>query len=763
MPERPAVPAHPAAVLVVSREAEPGAAERTRVTIQAQSVSPPAGIVVADPTMRYLESLRDVARRYPGHDVVCMRAGVELPFAWDARLAKAAYADAGIAAAVPMCDASTLHSLVEGELREAAGPQWPLIDRSAYCMGARGYYETPAIHPVCAYVRHDALDSLGELEEADADDARTLDLLARRWRAVGRMAVVCDYIYVGYDGAELPASRGADPTDVAAFALHNPLGSVRRALNDALRSGLPPVSTPALDSRPVQLHIMHFWGGGLDKWVRDFCRADSRRTNLMLATYRIGEQGGQRIVLYSDPDARVPIRTWDIARPLRSTALASIEYRAILEQVIREFDVESIVVSSLIGHSLDALRQRLPTVVVSHDFYPICQAINPRFDAACRTCRSEELESCGRSNPHFLTLGSPTPAEWNALRDAYVAILLERAIEMVVPSPSVAETMKRLEPRLGPLSIRVIPHGTGMAGERLAPAPLEASGRMRIVVMGRLVENKGADLLRAAAPQLRQLADVTLVGCGPHAMPLARECGWAAIEGYRLEELPGILRSIHPHAGILASVVPETFSYTLSELWAMGIPPLATALGSFRDRIRDGVDGFLFEPDAAALVQVVQGLRAEPARLASAATAIASMEVRTPADMVRDYDTLLPSEPRAVARFAVGIGTKTALTEPYRLIEEAYAHLKGAYEQLSRAYAETGAAYTHVNAEYGRVSAELARLRDLCERYSRELESLHVGLLWWRAPEVGRLVVELRRKMHAPAAAIADDAKDPKT
>jgi glycosyltransferase involved in cell wall biosynthesis len=762
VPERPRSGARGVAVLVVAREADAGALERTLGGIREQATGTVAAVELADLAQGYARALGDFANRFPDHDIVCMRAGVELPFAWDARLAKAAHASEDIAAAVSLCDVSPLHALADPERRAAAAAAWSLVDRTAYCMGARAYYEVPVLHPVCAYLRRDALGELAGLESGDADDAGTLNLLARRWKARGRLAVVCDYLYVGYDGSAIAGAPQADATEAAAFAMHNPLGALRRGVNEALPAGLPPVSTPALDARPVQLHIMHFWGGGLDKWVRDFGRADSARTNLILATYRIGELGGQRVVLYSDPDAKVPIRTWDMARPLRSTAVSSIEYAAILRQVIREFQVEALVVSSLIGHTLDALRQPLPTILVTHDFYPVCQSINPRLDGGC-DCRPEDLGDCGKANPHYVTLGSPSAAEWTALRDAYVGIILERRLEMVVPSPSVEAAMKRLEPRLADLQMRVIPHGIEMIGEKRPAAALDPSGRLRLVVVGRLVENKGAELLKAAAPELAALADITLVGCGPHAMALARECGWIAIEEYRNEELPAILARIHPHAGILASVVPETFSYTLSELRALGIPPVATALGSFVDRIDDGVDGFLFEPNAAALVRTVRMLAAQPARLAQVAEAVALLPVRTTADMISDYDPLLPQGARPVARFEVGIGTDTALTEPYRHLQGAYAHLQGAYQQVAGAYAQTNAAYTVVNDEYRRVSGELDRLRTLCDRYSRELESLRVGLLWWRAPEAGRLVVELRQKMHAPAGARADETKEPKT
>ncbi len=426
--------------------------------------------------------------------------------------------------------------------------------------------------------------------------------------------MICDYIYVGHLH-DVPAAAPAPDFDATAYLQHHPLGGVRRAVNEAIERGIPPVSMPGLDHRPVQLHIMHFWGGGLERWVRDFGRADPSRINMILATYRIGETGGQRIVLYSDPSALIPVRTWDIARPIRSTAASSIEYHRILTQVLDEFEVEAIIVSSLIGHSLDALTQPRKTLVVCHDFYPVCQAINPTFGTPCVHCTPDDLRRCAQSNPLNDLFHDQTSEEWDEMRGLYVTHLLEHKVEMVVPSPSVAATLRRLAPRLAGVPVHVIPHGADQDAPRLAPAPRAAGEPLRIVVLGRMSPKKGETLLRSAAEGLRGLAEITLVGCGETGVKLARECGWRFIERYEQEALPGILREIAPHAGLLASIVPESFSYTLSELTGLGVPPLVTALGSFRDRVVDGENGFLFEPDKDALV----GLGAPPACGARAA------------------------------------------------------------------------------------------------------------------------------------------------
>jgi glycosyltransferase involved in cell wall biosynthesis len=667
----------------------------------------------------YLGMLRLAVERFAYRDIVTVSAGARLPYAWDARLAKSTYGAATIAAAVPLCDVSPVHALVDEDKR-ATEPDFALIDRTAYCMGHRNFYEVPQLHAVCAYLRRDALTAvLPALGGAAAEPYAVLDQLARRWRARGWSCVICDYLYVGYEGRSQPVPAGGADLELGAFLQNHPMGGLRRAVNQGIAKGLPPVSTPALDARPVQLHIMHYWGGGLDKWVRDFGKGDSGRTNMILATYRIGEKGGQRAVLYSDPAALIPIRTWDVARPITATAASSLEYQRILEEVLRDFDVEAIIVSSLIGHSLEALMQPVKTIVVCHDFYPICQAINPLFGKTCVRCTLEDLGRCARDNPLNETFAGHDAGDWHELRMRYAETLLSRRIEMIVPSPSVATTLRLLEPRLKDAPMRVIAHGVDAPASRLAPPAVKPGEPLRLVVLGRLPVPKGSALLRQAAAELDSLARVTLVGCGKPGMDLAKECRWDAIESYLPEELPDILRALDPHAGILASIVPETFSYTLSELFALGIPPLATRLGSFADRITDGENGFLFDPQPDALVTLVRELLMRPQRLEAVARNLAAAAPPASiAQMVSQYHEVLPMSPRAIARFRVGVGSQTALTEPYRHLQEAYGELQQAYDQVRAAYRHTDDAYKSTREAY--------------ENARKELESGSFKR-WWRA------------------------------
>ena len=679
-------------------------------------------------------AIQAVTGLHPGRDIILLSADASLPIAWDARLRKAVYAEQCIAAATAMCDVAPMFALVEGQPPAGMSLDPVLIDRTAYAMGNRSYYDVPRVHQICTYFRRDALDVFFD-KSTDPQNAKacTLAILIARLRSSGWSCVLCDFLYVGtsHRVTSIPATNDIEEL---AFRQHHPLGGLRRAVAAAMREGIASVSVPGLDARPVKLHVMHFWGGGLDKWVRDFGRADPMCINLVFSSFRIGETGGQRLVLYSDPDDPNPIRVWDIAQPIRSTLSGSIEYRQILQQIIREFEVEAIFVSSLIGHTLDAINQPIKTIVVCHDFYPVCQAINPQFGKTCERCTLDDLRTCAMSNPLNSIFLDQTSEEWHAMRTLYVERLLANNIELVVPSPSVETTLKRLSPRMQGLKFHLIPHGIDMKAEPLPVATRTAIEPLRLVVLGRLSLHKGTELLRAACNDLRSVAQITLVGCGGNGVKLALACGWNYIEKYEPTDLPAILQRLAPHAGLLPSVIPETFSYTLSELNCLGVPTLATALGSFNDRIVDGETGYLFPPTSDGLVALVHRLHEQPQLLTKVAKNLRSItQHRSVAEMVSDYHALVPLSPRPIARFRVGIGVQTGLTEPYRHLTEAYGQLTGAYE--------------HTKLIYETTKVERDNLTTVCDQWANDFDGVNLKNRWWRVRRALRLMEELREKL----------------
>ncbi len=144
-----------------------------------------------------------------------------------------------------------------------------------------------------------------------------------------------------------------------------------------------------------------------------------------------------------------------------------------------------------------------------------------------------------------------------------------------------------------------------------------------VAFAGRLTSVKGVEVLLAAwdrylgdagaSPGLR----LAIAGAGPLETEVA---AWAKARP-SVDWLGPLTRSdcasllARARAVILPSTWEETFGLVAVEAMAAGVPPVASARGSFPELITDGVDGVLFEPgDVTALARVLQEVDAEPDR-----------------------------------------------------------------------------------------------------------------------------------------------------
>jgi glycosyltransferase involved in cell wall biosynthesis len=73
----------------------------------------------------------------------------------------------------------------------------------------------------------------------------------------------------------------------------------------------------------------------------------------------------------------------------------------------------------------------------------------------------------------------------------------------------------------------------------------------------------------------------------------------------------------------------------------LGIPPLVTQVGSFKDRIRDGETGFLVEPEKSALVDKIKDVSEKRDRLQIITSNLGKISFKTAGQMVMDYDRLI--------------------------------------------------------------------------------------------------------------------------
>lgn len=773
---------------------------------------------------------------HPGRDVVLLNSDTEVANDWLDRLVACAYSAPDIATVTPFSNNATICSYpfdgwpgdVPGTLGLAE------LDRLFARVNARAVVDLPTAVGFCMFIRRASLEQLGlfDAQRFGRGYGEENDFSMRAAKA-GWRNVLCGDVFVYHRGG---VSFGAEKDGltqraekallevhpdyderVAAFVGADPLRALREAVDRARleagaqeaaavrleRLGLPlrrvPVYVGAVGDdapepplphdrfgKPAVLHVAHSWGGGVERWVRDFALADERGWNLVLRSRTWRNDAGVRIELLDVLADGEPLLAWDLEVPIGMTAIGHDAYRELLAAVTRDFRVEMLIVSSLIGHSLDALDTGLPTAVVLHDLYPYCPALFGWFGKACTTCHGGELKRCVRENPLNVFWHRAEAAEWEAFRDAYAARLAAENVHIVAPSRTVHERYATLFPALSAKPWSHVPHGLAVVpprGDGAADLDSLAAGsrRMRILVPGRLSLHKGLHLLRELLPELRQFAEVLLLGSGDFGLPLGMQDNVQVIADYAPGELPVRVAEFAPDCALLLSVLPETFSYTLSEMSALGVPVVATRIGAFAERIEDGANGFLVAPEAPAIVECLRSLAADAARLERVARVLRGMPVRTAARMVADYRDLLARGARAAAQAAHGhpmtAGLAAALQqarlrerrlrdERARLSAETAALRQAAQDHsaLAARLAQISAALTQAQAENaaltGRVAAVEAQrdamLRSTSWRVTRPLRAARRALEGKALPPAGEAPEAAGPAADAASAAVGE-------
>lgn len=389
---------------------------------------------------------------------------------------------------------------------------------------------------------------------------------------------------------------------------------------------------------PVNLHISHSWGGGIHRWVHDFCTFDTNAENLVLESVGTRECFGIGHQLL-EGDTRRELQRWVLRDPISETRVNHREYRERIETICREFHVTHIMLSCMVGHALDFFDFDLPITKIHHDFYPYCPNIYTYFDRPCAGCTHDEFEVCLRENPVDFANGKSSVQYWLDYREAYLEAIGRPHVMHVCPSESVRTNLATMNARFEDLTLHVIPHGINMEQEN-SFGGAEDGRNLRVAVLGTQHIVKGLKVLEAAFDRARLIADFTFLGGGPEGTPFMDRFGVRYIERYDHADLSGLLRDGAFDLALFTSTFPETFCYTLSEVRAHAIPPCARQVGSFVDRITDGENGFLIGPGSEDIVDFLIRAHRDRSLLRALSERLSQEPLRTVETMIQDYERL---------------------------------------------------------------------------------------------------------------------------
>lgn len=318
----------------------------------------------------------------------------------------------------------------------------------------------------------------------------------------------------------------------------------------------------------------------------------------------------------------------------------------IFERMLVETNPDIVLATHLIHHSPGyvevAHRWGVPVVLELHDFFAAC----PRAHLQRRSGELCDGPDGGRAcATHCFADQRDAELRW-AMRAQSFREAVREADAVLCPSRFVAEAFAPL--RASGRPIEIVANAVTNFGPVLRSASDE-QGPLRLSSIGVTVEHKGFHVVvealrRATLPAARY----TVLGrvVAPQSRSLYEQADRVPglelrlFGGFEPAHLPALLADAD--AVVVPSLVPETFSIVAREAFACGVPVIASRIGALPDAIREGENGWLFEPgDASALASLLQRLDADREQIRHAAKGIRPDDVVSVAQRTDQVEALL--------------------------------------------------------------------------------------------------------------------------
>ncbi|WP_019570511.1 glycosyltransferase [Thioalkalivibrio sp. ALE11] len=560
-----------------------------------------------DPRVRLLHNkynlgfVRSVNRGmtlHPDRDVVLLNSDTRVSGRWLDRLRACAWRDPDTGTATPLTNNGTLASYPvfmrdNPGVRPEAGAT---LDALAAEVNAGLDVPVPTAVGFCMYIRRACLEQVGYFDAAAFGRGYGEENeFCMRATDLGWEHRLCGDVFVHHQGgvsfgAEAPDLKTAAtealqarypdyPDRVAAFVARDPGCILRRRLDLARLQDSP---------LPRVLFISHRQGGGVARHCEELARL---------------LQEDQETLVLEPAD-----RDWVVLKWLRDGEEFQLHFRLpeeypALHELLRDLAIGRVHVHHVMEHPQGVLRLAedlgVPLDFTIHDYYSICPQYN-LTDEKGEYCGEPDETGCARCL-------AVRPAPWGldivAWRNLFVR-LLNKAERVIAPSEDVHERLLRYVPDA---DIRVLPHFDVMPepGPDMDALPHQRERRdtdtVRVLILGVVNPAKGVHLLERCAWDARKRGlglHFTVIGYSETAIAGLDQLPLEITGEYRPHELPQRIADVGGDVVFLPTRAPETYSFTLSEALATGLPVVGPRRGALPERTRGLSRVRLLDPDA---------------------------------------------------------------------------------------------------------------------------------------------------------------------
>ncbi|MER8829458.1 glycosyltransferase [Mesorhizobium sp. M0938] len=525
-----------------------------------------------------------------GHHVVLLNSDAFVPERWLSRLMAPIIADEMVASATPMSNDAEIFSVPmicrKTDLRPG---QVDAIDSIARKINpAVLSVDVPTGVGFCMAMNKKFLGQVSKFDPAFGKGYGEEVDWCQKTHALGGRHVAVPNLFVEHSGgnsfgleakARLMRSNGAIiskrypdyDANVQDFIATDPLLSARILLAVAA------VKRP---DRPLPVYFAHDLGGGAESYLQSRIKSEIETMDQGAVTVRERTDTGLFELEVHSAAGRTKVHIDDLGH---------------LRDLLHTVDHLNLVYSCIVGSReplkiaalmVELRRPNDRLSVLVHDYFPVCPSYtllnnNGKY---CGIPTTDVCTAClGAGNPNSAA-ANPDIREWREVWGCVMAV----AEQIEVFSDSSRQIVSKAYPTVAP-KIVVKPHAL-----RYQPSPVNApiTRVLTIGVLGNIGYQKGARAVKDLAAVLPNDRRVRISIIGNFDYRFHRSA--IAVYGqYQIEDLSRIATQQQIGCWLMPSIWPETFSYSIHEMLATGLPVFCFSLGAQAEAVAKSENGYV--------------------------------------------------------------------------------------------------------------------------------------------------------------------------
>ena len=527
--------------------------------------------------------------KHSSNDVLLLNSDTVVSINWLEKIKKCAYSAENVATVTPFSNNATLVSvpicLQRNEIDDIDIKEYNDILEK---LSTHDYPELPTAHGFCMFIKRSVLDEIGYFDEESYGRGYGEETdFSYRCLDFGYRHLLCDDTIVYHKESQSFSSERdkvieehmkilkdkyplyCDRTDrwLKYLPIKNYAEKIYYSLK--LNNGLSNV-----------LILIHNWEtktGGTTLHVRDLIQSLNDKYNFFVLSIH---PDFDNYVLYSVINGEEHKIILNKVFRYSDYAFYNSNYKKLLETIIDDFNISTIHVHHMQNHYFDVVsvaeEKKIKKIITLHDFYSLCPTIN-MLECGGKFCIGKDDKNCSKCLLKLRGLKNNIVTNWQSNFHEF----LKKFDKIITPSEDAKQYISKF---YNDLNIQVIEHGLETQKSNYRPDINKKT--FNVAMIGVLCNHKGGNIFHELINLSKGNIHFHSFGYSEIKSLSKNRKNYTYHGLYKREELPKLLAQNNIDLICFLQKWPETYSYTLNEAIASGIPVLSFDIGAGAERIK---------------------------------------------------------------------------------------------------------------------------------------------------------------------------------